>query len=363
MSTQTLKRPMNRQAFNIGIICALSLEADMVEMVFDKRWDKEGMDYGRTPNDPNTYSTGLIAGRNVVLAYCPGMGSSSAAQVATWLMSSFTGVKIVLLVGICGAVPFYRQEEKKEIWLGDCIISTAVVQFDFGRKGPNSFVQKDGLDALGRASPPIRAMMAKLQTQTNRLDLKKDLLSHLQVLQTKDPERTSYPGATEDRLYQSTDMHAHPGNESCNRCNVELGICDQSCEDLGCRDRYSDHRQRLENNSSPSIHFGYFGSSNTVLKSGLDRDKLADKIIAFEMEGSGVWDICPTIVIKAACDYADSHKNKKWQRYSAAVAAAGLKSLLPKLQFLDQQNPSISKIYAYQKTTPKLMKQQIRLVL
>ena len=145
MSTQMPKRPTNRQDFNIGIICALGLEADMVEMIFDKRWDK---DYERTPNDRNAYSTGVIAGRNVVLTYCPGMGSNSSAQVATSLMSSFTGIKVILLVGICGVVPSYRQEGKRDIWLGDCVISTGVVQFDFGRKGPNSFVPKDGSDGL-----------------------------------------------------------------------------------------------------------------------------------------------------------------------------------------------------------------------
>jgi nucleoside phosphorylase len=46
------------------------------------------------------------------------------------------------------------------------------------------------------------------------------------------------------------------------------------------------------------------------------------------MEGAGVWEHHPTIVIKAACDYADSHKNKEWQDYAAAMAAACLKVLL-----------------------------------
>jgi len=66
------------------------------------------------------------------------------------------------------------------------------------------------------------------------------------------------------------------------------------------------------------------------MKSGMDGDRLAatDEIIAFEMEGAGVWEQYPTVVIKAACDYADSHKNKKWQSYAAATAAACLKVFL-----------------------------------
>jgi hypothetical protein len=41
-------------------------------------------------------------------------------------------------------------------------------------------------------------------------------------------------------------------------------------------------------------------------------------------------------VIKGACDYADSHKNKVWQRYAAATAAACMKA------FLDNWVPSRS---------------------
>jgi nucleoside phosphorylase len=46
------------------------------------------------------------------------------------------------------------------------------------------------------------------------------------------------------------------------------------------------------------------------------------------MEGAGVWDAFPCVVIKGVCDYADSHKNKKWQGYAAATAAACMKAFL-----------------------------------
>ena len=69
---------------------------------------------------------------------------------------------------------------------------------------------------------------------------------------------------------------------------------------------------------------------DTVMKSGSHRDEIAkrDGIIAFEMEGAGVWDYFPSIVIKGVCDYADSHKNKQWQPYAAATAAACTKAFL-----------------------------------
>ena len=46
------------------------------------------------------------------------------------------------------------------------------------------------------------------------------------------------------------------------------------------------------------------------------------------MEGAGVFDHFPCLIIKGVCDYADSHKNKQWQAYAAATAAAYAKELL-----------------------------------
>ena len=82
------------------------------------------------------------------------------------------------------------------------------------------------------------------------------------------------------------------------------------------------------------------------MKSGLDRDLIArtNEIVAFEMEGSGVWDILSTIVIKSASDYADNHKSKKWQKYAAVTAAAGLKAFLEEWEISDQPNTSVEPI-------------------
>ena len=72
------------------------------------------------------------------------------------------------------------------------------------------------------------------------------------------------------------------------------------------------------------IHFGRMACSNQVMKSGQHRDRIAqlEGVIGFEMESAGTWDYIPTIVIKSVCDYADSHKNKDYQEYAAATAAA-----------------------------------------
>ncbi|GJN72927.1 hypothetical protein PLIIFM63780_006994 [Purpureocillium lilacinum] len=66
------------------------------------------------------------------------------------------------------------------------------------------------------------------------------------------------------------------------------------------------------------------------MKSGEDRDSIAarDGIVAFEMEGAGVWDEMPSVVVKGVCDYADCHKHKRWQDFAAAAAASAMKGLL-----------------------------------
>lgn len=50
--------------------------------------------------------------------------------------------------------------------------------------------------------------------------------------------------------------------------------------------------------------------------------------MCFEMEAAGLMNDFPCLVIRGICDYADSHKNKTWQAYAAATAAACAKDIL-----------------------------------
>ena len=333
---QTLPRPRNRDDFAIAIICALPLEAEMVQSVFDKDWEnEEGIDLGQAKGDQNAYSIGVIGKHNVVLAHMPGMGNTSAAAVATGLRSSYHKIEVTFVVGICGVTPKHPLTQK-EIILGDCIISTTVIQYDFGRQysGTEIFRRKDGVeDTLGRANPTIRAGIAKLQTAPKLKHLSSKLQCHLKALE-KDVQ-IGYPGCHEDRLFKESYSHGHHNTiETCDDCMKDTDVCGKDCETLKCKDSELVKRDRLNGNTAfvpqPQLHFGRYGSANTVLKSGEHRERLVknEKIVAFEMEGAGVWDNLPTVLVKSACDYADSHKNKKWQKYAAATAAAGLKSVL-----------------------------------
>ena len=116
-----VKIPRDRRSFEIALICALPLEAECVQEVFDKFWEDKGKEYGKASGDPNVYTTGVIGEHNVVLAYMPGRGTTSAAGVAGSLRVSFPNIKLALVVGICGGMPSGTDQE--EILLGDVIIS------------------------------------------------------------------------------------------------------------------------------------------------------------------------------------------------------------------------------------------------
>jgi nucleoside phosphorylase len=105
MAASTPPRPSNRSEFEIAIICALPIESDAVESLFDHFWDENSDHYGKAPGDENAYTTGVIGNHNVVLAYMPDIGKGHAAKVAANFRISFRAIKVALLVGICGGVP------------------------------------------------------------------------------------------------------------------------------------------------------------------------------------------------------------------------------------------------------------------
>ncbi|KAG4281603.1 hypothetical protein FPRO06_10507 [Fusarium proliferatum] len=333
MPPATPRHPKSRDDFEIAIICALTLEADAVIASFDHHWDEEGgLSLGKARGDPNSYSTGVIGCHNVVLAHLPGMGKI-AGHIASFCRMSFPNISLALIVGICGGAPLY---EDTPIFLGDVIISTGVVQYDFGRRFPDRFEMKDTLgESLGRPNLEIRSLLAKLTTARQREKLRRATRDLIALVPN------AYPGRSKDVLFPASYRHKHQDSRECSvctSCSTDAdAVCSESlratCEELGC-DRKQTIRQIPGNTDemepSLSIHFGTFASGDTVMKSGKDRDQLIrqKKVVGFEMESAGVWEVFPSIVIKSVCDYADSHKNKDWQAYSALCAASCTKAFL-----------------------------------
>ncbi|KAH7123380.1 putative kinesin [Dactylonectria estremocensis] len=343
--------PSRRDDFEVAIICALPLEYDAVSYIFDEFWDENGDRYGRATGDPNSYTTGRVGKYNVVLALLPHMGKTNAASAAASMRSSYGGLQLALLVGVCGAMPCGRDGE---VLLGDVVISKTVVQYDFGRQYPDKFVRKNTVeDNLGRPNKDVRNLLALFETDRGLDQLEQRtarFLRQLQanVAQTRRRGKYDYPGPAEDRLFEPTYRHKHHVSPtcSCRDCFSDVDpVCDEalssSCADLGCDDEHLVTRERLqakrqsEHDDSdtaqqPAVHVGAVASGDTVMKSAADRDMLSKEagVIAFEMEGAGAWDEVPCIVVKGACDYADCHKHKGWQNFAAATAAAASKAIL-----------------------------------
>lgn len=258
----------------------------------------------------------------------PGMGKANAATVTANCRASFRNLKLALVVGICGAVPF--TSDGAEIVLGDVVVSVGVIQYDLGRRLPEGFLRKDTmLDSLSRPNAEIRGLLAKLGSRRPRRALQSEMMKYLNTLQAESDLAAGYPGVVHDKLFEATYRHVADG---------------KPCDECGCSGSLVP-RKRLQRGGpipTPAVHFGLIASGDTVMKSGEDRDALArrEEIIAFEMEGAGAWDNLPCVVIKGACDYADSHKTKAWQRYAAATAAACAKAFLNRWVPLPSRLPS-----------------------
>ena len=312
--------------------------------VFDEYFDEGNQKYGKAIRDPNAYTTGRIGRHDVVVVHMPSMGKVSAASVAQGLKSSFQNIRLALVVGICGGVP-YTSGGKRLVFLGDVIISKSLVQYDFGRRYDSVFEAKGSTQGgSGKQSAEIRSSLAKLETNHHRRQLERRCLEHLQ----QSLPRSTYPGSEKDILFHAASLHRHHRAGECHTClsDPSSRICasaiESTCEELGCEEdsaaiqRVRSITRIVANDLTsaiefqPSIHIGNMGSADTVMKSGTHRDEVAQRhnVIGFEMEGAGIWDFFDSLVIKAVCDYADSHKNKEWQLYAAATAAAATKAFL-----------------------------------
>ena len=336
----TVPRPRRREDFEIAVFCALPLEYDAVSLMLDEMWDEHGSN--------NLYKTGRIGKHNVVVALLSGMGKASAASTAASIRSSYRRVRLALLVGICGGVP---QTGGMELVLGDVVISKAIVQYDFGRQYPDRFERKDGSeDNIARPDKEFRTLLSTFETADGRQQLQKRTADFLGQLQARAARKNygakyDYPGVAEDKLFEPAYRHKHHASPTCicRMCESGSGpVCDDaaksSCDTLRCDEQHLVPGKRLkmkrgiegEKVQEPAVYIGPVGSGDTVIKSGEHRDQIARAkgIIAFEMEGAGVAEEIPCVVIKGVCDYADCHKNKKWQNFAAATAASVLKAVL-----------------------------------
>jgi nucleoside phosphorylase len=254
-----------------------------------------------------------MGAHNIDIAIMPEIGNNSAASVATPLMSDFKSIRFGLLVGIGGGIP---SDDEDDIRLGDVVVSKptatfgGVVQFDRGKIHPNGQFERTG--TLKKPPAVLRANVQKLEAKHRREGNQiSKYLSEMFERFPKMKEEYTCPGMEHDQLFEAT--YNHEGGKTCRQCNRNKVV-----------------ERALRKNSAPRVHYGTIGSANEVIKDSETRDKLRTDlgILCVEMEAAGLMDEFSCLVIRGICDYADSHKNKSWQPYSAATAAAYAKELL-----------------------------------
>ncbi|KAB8079412.1 nucleoside phosphorylase domain-containing protein [Aspergillus leporis] len=286
--------------FEICIICASPLEAAAVSVVFDKIYhmgdtNKHVHEQQPIPRNYAAYTMGRIAGHRVVLACLPGLGKVYSAGESRRLKERFKGLKLALLVGICGAIP--KSPDGQDIIIGDTIVGHRIIEFDFGKQYPYGFQRAEIAEHnLIKSNAGIRRFASKLEARREQLE-----------------------NRTREILVELANAGAYPGLLSC----VELG-CDSSL--------LMSHT-RLQNGTSektPATHFGAFASGDMIVDAAEDRDEIAEreKVVAFEMTAAGAWVTLPCIIVKGVSDHADGHRNRVWETYAAATAAACAKAIL-----------------------------------
>ncbi|CAG8265990.1 unnamed protein product [Penicillium salamii] len=304
---QTLRiAEISTHSYTVGIICALEIELRAVRMLFDATHESLAL-----PGDPNGYAFGRMANHNVVASCLPigDYGIGSATDVASNMKRTFLSLRFCLLVGIGGGAP----SATNDIRLGDVVVSkpvgenVGVLQYDMVKTLENGSIRLNG--HLQPSPRFLRSVSSLMQSDPSISD--SSLRPYLQHISNENA-KYSYPGEIHDQLFQPEHLHL-ADQPTCDNCDTSK---------LQERPRRS--------TSQPRIHYGLIASGNQVMRSAETRDNIAKKynVLCFEMEAAGVVNILPSMIIRGICDYSDSHKNKEWQNYAAATAAAYAKLLL-----------------------------------
>ncbi|KAI0455725.1 ankyrin repeat-containing domain protein [Xylaria acuta] len=310
------KKKLTNGDYTVGWVAALSIERAAAEAMLDGLH----LPLPRAPGDTNNYTFGEIGDHNVVIASLPhdGYGTINAATVAGNMHRTFPSLEVFLMVGIAGGAPGVD-----DVRLGDVVVSTELIQYDLGRAlGEDRFeTTAIPLRPSHELRNAITALRAQHEAKPSRIP---DILYQI-VQQNSHMKRYTSRESLQDLLFESA--YEHPELEStCNQCD-HLRLV----------------KRTPRRSNDPVIHYGVIASGDQVIKYATTRDKLAQKFkaLCFEMEGAGFIESLQCLVVRSICDYADSHKNKQWQRYAAATAAAYTKELLGKMPILETQASKI----------------------
>ncbi|KAK0888252.1 hypothetical protein LTR02_016481 [Friedmanniomyces endolithicus] len=137
MYAPLLRPPSSRDNFEISVICALPEERDTVEALMTRDVKSEGRTYRKARGDDNAYTSGVLGGKPVVLVAPRDIGTTNTRDLARGLRINFPNILYAFVVGIAGGAPFVHDGKEwrdSDIHLGDVIVSTHVIEYDFGRE-------------------------------------------------------------------------------------------------------------------------------------------------------------------------------------------------------------------------------------
>lgn len=316
-----------KDQYTLGWLCALDLERSAATTMLDETFD--------TPEDipaedTNDYRFGRIGNHLVVIAKLPvyEIGISPATAAVKDMARSFS-LRAVLMVGVAGGVP-----SQGDIRLGDVVVShfthdqPAVHHYTHGRviqkaTGPPKFESTGSFD---RSPKFIRTAVSELKGYHDEYghkiqDIMKNALDGSEM-KRKMKDKLRRPDSDSDKLFKLSTLHIDNNSGDCADC---------------CMDKTSlvERPERDPDDAvGPVIHYGPIGCADVVMKDAELRDMLsyAKGILCFEMETAGIMNEVPAMAIRGICDYADSHKNQKWQGYAAMTAAGYTKELLLRIR-------------------------------
>lgn len=295
--------------YTIAWIAPLEIEAKAALAMLDHRHNgvfpvQRGDDY--------IYWAGDMRGHNVVIGTLPEgheYGNAAAAALASQMKAFFRNVWLGLLVGVAAGLPKLAGEPKRDIRLGDVLVAVpdgddtpGLVAYELGKDTADGFRLLRSGRALVRTEPIISSAIKHI-----KIEAPDDAALFLPFyLSMKNKDRFADPGQDRDTLFDFDDKGSPH--------KIRRAI----------RPRHERTR----------VWYGPIGSGDKLVKHATRRNELRDNhnIIGLEMEAAGTINRIPVGVFRGVCDYGDERKNKEWQPYAAAMAAAFAKAVLYRIR-------------------------------
>ncbi|KAI1825463.1 hypothetical protein F4861DRAFT_530286 [Xylaria intraflava] len=265
--------------------------------------------------DDYVFKAGDVHGHNIVIATLPAgqeYGTGSAAALASQIKKFFPNLWFGLLVGVAAGLPNLTRSVPLDIRLGDILVglpsdeSAGLVAYELAKvTGKDGYQLLRGGRVLANTETVVRSAIGSIKL--NAPNESEIFLEH----------------------YECIKHHEHPGGTFIDPGQDRDTLYEVAEDDIARRVA----RERRPASKRTRVWYGSIGSGDKLVKNAQYRDMLRNELnlIGLEMEAAGTMNQIPVGVIRGVCDYADNHKNKEWQPYAAAMAAAYAKAVLAEI--------------------------------